>query len=1630
MIFTFYSFKGGVGRSMAAANIAKWFYLQGLRVIMIDWDLEAPGLENFFFPSTPTLTPTPSSEVPSIGHHTTNKRIEITDIYSRLGLMDLIDTYRRRFAVLPKPLSADTRPFMESVTATMPAMDAFLYRVEPRESDDEPLHPGLWLLPAGLRGGERFGLYAQLVQGFDWEDFYTSYQGLLYFEWMREQLSRLADVVIIDSRTGVTEMGGVCTRQLADVVVCFCAPNFQNLGGLASMVASFNHPDVIKLRGRQVEVVAVPSKLDNSETDLQNAFEKEFEQTLNEVPRVFRKLKTTFWNLRIPYVAKYAYREKLAIGEPDRNRDLELAYRNLALHLAALAPENDVIRNRCDEQLSQVFRGLLSGGFLFNVPDLPPNYIPRQEELDALKEALLGTGATAITGRGSALGLQGMGGIGKSILAAALARDVEIRDAFRDGIYWLSLGQRPAVAVLQRQLVSKITGVDPAFTTVEEGKSVLRAAFEGRRALLILDDAWSLGDVGGLDVASSQAQLLVTTRNGDVLIGLGAREHRIDVLSPRDALSLLAAWSGEEMENLPPEATEIARKCGYLPLALAMVGSMVRLRPTGWNDALTRLKQADLGSIAQAFPSYPYKNLLRAIEVSIEALEGPDRERYLDMAVFPPGQPIPEGALGALWGLDIIDTRDCMTRFVARSLATWVTGDAAILLHDLLNDAIYKWREKELSDVHLRLLENWDALPRLPDQYAWRWIGYHLVKAGRNEDLRRLLLNFDYLHGKLFATDANALIADYDYLPEDKDLQLVQSALRLSAHVLARDPRQLAGQLVGRLQSEQAPEIKALLEHISNWRALSWIRPCNASLIPPGGPLVRTLSGNNEAVRAVAITADGRYVISGSDDNTLRVWDLATGETKTTLRGHSSSVFAVAVTSDGRYVVSGSNDHMLRVWDLATGETKTTLRGHKSSVFAVAVAPDGRHVVSGSDDKTLRLWDLETGQALRTLEGHREGVRAVAIMADGRYVISGSDDKTLRLWDLGTGQALRTLEGHREAVRAAAITANGRYVISGSDDKTLKVSELATGKTVTTLQGHTNSVNAVAITPDGRHVVSGSSDRTLRVWSWVTAETAMTLLGHSSSVTAMAVAPDGRHVVSASADRTLRVWDLETGQTLQTPQGHREAVYAVAVTADGRRAVSASADRKLRLWDLETGQALRTLEGHREAVYAVAVTADGRRAISASEDRTLRLWDLETGQALRTLEGHREAVYAVAVTADGRRAISASADRTLRLWDLETGRALRTLEGHSGEVRAVAVTADGRHAVSASADGTLRVWSLESGQSLSTLDGQHEPVYAVALTPDGHRAVSASGERMLCVWDLKTGQALRRHEGYSGGIRALTVTADGRHAVLASRDGTLRVWNLDRAEEIATFTGDGGSIVACAVASDSHTIVAGDQMGRMHFLKLIEGDATKSPVGETEIPLLLHERQFISRLGESVSMPHPNPRRVFIIYAEADNKSRNPKERWLDRFIELVKPLIREGDFTLCSDEDIKFSQNWHQHVQTQLDGAKAVVLLVSPALLASEYIANSELPVILKNAADEGIRIFPILISPSLFTRAKYKYPDPKTGPQEFSLASLKAVNSPSRTVVEMTEGEQNRVLERVADDIAEVLSEGREDP
>jgi tricorn protease-like protein len=277
---------------------------------------------------------------------------------------------------------------------------------------------------------------------------------------------------------------------------------------------------------------------------------------------------------------------------------------------------------------------------------------------------------------------------------------------------------------------------------------------------------------------------------------------------------------------------------------------------------------------------------------------------------------------------------------------------------------------------------------------------------------------------------------------------------------------------------------------------------------------------------SVAFSPDGRRLASGSWNNTIKLWDVATGQEVRTLSGHNSGVLSVAFSPDGRLLASASGDHTVKLWDVETGQEVRTLREHTDVVRSVAFSPDGRLLASGSDDHTVKFWNVATGQEVRTLRGHTDEVRSVAFSPDGRLLASASSDQTVKLWDVETGQAVRTLRGHTDWVWSVAFSPDGRLLASASSDQTVKLWDVETGQEMRTLRGHTDWVWSVAFSPDGRLLASASSDYMVKLWDVATGQEVRTLSGHNGPVLSVAFSPDGRLLASGSWDGTVRIWGI------------------------------------------------------------------------------------------------------------------------------------------------------------------------------------------------------------------------------------------------------------------------------------------------------------------------------------------------------------------------------------------------------------------------------------------------------------------------------------------------------------------------
>jgi len=320
---------------------------------------------------------------------------------------------------------------------------------------------------------------------------------------------------------------------------------------------------------------------------------------------------------------------------------------------------------------------------------------------------------------------------------------------------------------------------------------------------------------------------------------------------------------------------------------------------------------------------------------------------------------------------------------------------------------------------------------------------------------------------------------------------------------------------------------------------------------------LKTLQGYHNWIWSLAYHPGGQLLASGSEDRSIRLWNLQTGNCDAkqfspggnrTLQGHLGRIWSIAFSPDGELLATGSDDQTIKLWETQTGQCRRTLRGHRRQIRSIAFSPDGNTIASASGDETVRLWDVSTGQCLRTLDDNTSWMFGVAFspQSDAPRFATGSADQTVRLWDASTGECLKVLQGHSRRVLCVAFSADGQWIASGSDDQTVRLWNAESGECLQVLEGHTGWVESVCFASSAGNafrprpaidqplLASGGSDQTIKVWDAITGECVQTLSGHSKWIHTIAFHPDGLHLASGSEDEMIKIWDLHRWECVQT----------------------------------------------------------------------------------------------------------------------------------------------------------------------------------------------------------------------------------------------------------------------------------------------------------------------------------------------------------------------------------------------------------------------------------------------------------------------------------------------------------------
>jgi WD40 repeat protein len=697
------------------------------------------------------------------------------------------------------------------------------------------------------------------------------------------------------------------------------------------------------------------------------------------------------------------------------------------------------------------------------------------------------------------------------------------------------------------------------------------------------------------------------------------------------------------------------------------------------------------------------------------------------------------------------------------------------------------------------------------------------------DQLEETLTHLPFLQAKVTALGPYPLIGDFEAVQR---LGVLQDALRLAAHALAQRPEELRSQLCARLGGSHRPLLDRIMAD-ADVASNVWLRPYVSSLNPAGGPLRETFVGMVIA-NDVLVSPDGQMAVCSDDSARLWTFDLRTGALRHRVNPPRGEWFTAAAMHPERSLAAFGSE-MGGLWwiDVRSGVLARKRPVQKSRTVGLAFVDDGSSLAAMHENGSIVLHKLPPSNCHRRID---LGGKASAFTS-GRDRWFIGDGANVHVWDVRAESRIRTLAGRGDAVSALALSADERCLAVGYDDGNVELLAADGSGRPMLLAGHReqptrNNVSALIFTHDDARLVSTSWDETVRIWERASGRQLGKLTGHSMAIYGLALVPGTDLALTTSKDSTMRVWDLGRASDHDDGLQHRAAVDALAVSAD--LVVSGSRDRKLCVWDLATGEAVRRWDAHSGKephegwIAAVALDEKTGTIHSAGKDGALRTWRLADATPGEIIEGAWGSA-ALALSHNGSVLLMADSSytkRSLSVWSPVRGKKIGAVQpkvfGNS-----IGISPDGSSAVLCDLDGGFVVVDVARRKVLWAHAGRHKNSRSyfttAALTDGGGIALLGGAGGVLEAWDLRARKRLWSAK-YDDDLGAVAISPDGQFGCSGGWDRLLQVFNLRDGRAIASFSSD-DAWSACAFGPDNRTLVAADNRGAVHFLRL-EGRTT------------------------------------------------------------------------------------------------------------------------------------------------------------------------------------------------------------
>jgi WD40 repeat protein len=1001
------------------------------------------------------------------------------------------------------------------------------------------------------------------------------------------------------------------------------------------------------------------------------------------------------------------------------------------------------------------------------------------------------------------IGILGIGGIGKTALAARLS-DLDLTEKF-DLVIWRSLREAPPLLQLLGELIQFLS----EFTEIEIPKSSDRAIarllyyLRQKRCLILLDNIEAIMEAGdfagnyrsGYTDYGQLFQSIGTTRHQSCLL-FTSREPPLELAELAGAdlpvralyLSGLADDAAQLLTKigLAGDASQldaIADRCQGNPLYLRIVANTIVHSFDSQIDnflatnqytygKIAAVLQAQLERLSQAEKLIIYHLAIGREPISLTTLETHLQPLGYDANIVQTIDSLQQRSLievtqGQRYTLQNV-VLEFMTGAVIRELAIELSSDNelfffnSLALHPASSPTyIREFQQRAILDPLLVRLKGQVDLTELGEKLLARSKTAGLTPSYAIGNIIELFHTLGVeLQGRNFA---DTYIAEVDF--QDLNLQRVNFSN-------CRFDRCRFSQSMGTiLHMTFSPDGKYLAACDTNYHIKIWEVATNLE--------IALLLGHQSWVWHTQFSHDSKYLLSGSSDRTMRIWEVATGNCLQVLSGHQDWVWRVVFSLNSKLAISIGADRYIKIWWWQTGRNLLSFKVPDSQVRdGTFHGKRGLLAVCGGEG--IKIWQVWTGRRIQQITtANALKLRLVSFSPDGKILVAASFTCEIHCWSVDRGDLLFTLRGHPTQVFEVNYDEAGQIISTCLEQ--VRVWNPTTGACTKTISLARDCGKGVAYRSP--QIVTGSDNGVVKFWNLETGKCLQTTTGNAPRVMEVAVHPSSRLVASSKDDGTIQLWDLRapliTGilPPMRIDRGHRGMATSLAFSPNGRWLASTGSDRVINIWDVERGEILQSLTGHTDYVVQL-LFSDDRTLLSRSYDASIREWDLNTGEhEVLTLLG-RQWCMVLAQSPDDRYTAFGSDTPILTLLDRQTGE-IASYPAIGSRVRTIAYTSDTSSIVAITDDRQLNCWDLQDNYRHRYWSiGDREATAILAHPLHAHLLVIATEDGRISVWDLQQQLRVSSTIGHHQEIRALKLVSDPLQLVSCGIDGSIKVWEF------------------------------------------------------------------------------------------------------------------------------------------------------------------------------------------------------------------------------------------------------------